>query len=206
MTKLKTKDVLSIVDEKGHVSAADIAGAFDIPIEKACDVLKACWERGLLLPFDTTWFARPINGKPVALTGQAGRQNKEKWYRDEIAEISQAFGEDESLALTVRDTTDRFNIPVNKARKILNLMVELEYLISEEAGTGGAFGRRPIIYSINRDNIASRETDLEVETQHRRQVRKAKAMVAKKGLKLDTTTGEIKPMKPIGIVNLRHDR
>ena len=38
LTKLKTKDVLSIVDEKGHVSAADIAGAFDIPIEKACEI------------------------------------------------------------------------------------------------------------------------------------------------------------------------
>lgn len=185
------KDVMELAETQGHISADSISKTFDLDLMKACDVLKACWDKGLLLPVDVAWFAPPVDGEPMKYTREHSIANKEKWYRDELDALRGAFEEDEALALTVTDAAKLLKMNPNKIRKVLKLMEELGELVSAESEFGGAFGHKPIIFSANVDNFQAREEDLAIQVRHNKELRKARAIAKKKGLVLDTATGEM---------------
>lgn len=199
MTTLK--ELTAFIELKGFVSPQMIADEFDVDLVKACDIVKACWDRGLLLPVNRAFFAIPSDdGAPPMWDMAADSSRKQLWYRPEIDAIRKLFAEDPTLAVTVNDMAKLMEVHPNRARKVLYLMAESGELIQEQAEAGGAYHKPPFIFALSKDHIRTREKQAIAESVARKKKggakRKANDKVRKTEANIDPRTKPISPAKP----------
>lgn len=169
------REVKKLVSERGVINLVIIQDEWGVDINEAYRILKACLDRGLLLPVDRAYFAFPDEeGLPIQYGSSAGRRNREQWWQKEL-DVIRPMLEEEDAALTITDVVAVADLNRERVRKTFELLVELGECVKFEAAFGGAFGRKPYIYTKNPENVASRNTKLRIEAKERREARTAKS-------------------------------
>lgn len=170
----KWKDVKELVDRQGFVSVESLMANFDLDMQRASEVIKACWDRGLLLPTTRSWFAVPDKNGETPLPRSSAKMAA-GYHHKELEVLRGLWKEDEALALTVYDAVDILEVHPNKARKVLELMYTTGEVMRAESTFGGAFGKKPFIYAKSYEFIGERNTKLKAEAEARKIARGMKA-------------------------------
>lgn len=175
------KDVVDFARQRKFVTVAVLSEEFDLSTDKACRVLKACWDRGLLAPTDMSWFTIPgDDGLPLKMRSARGATTRSEWHKKSLDAIRAMVADDPTMALTVRDVEKELDTPNVKARNALKLLVELGELVSREAAVGGLYGKRPVLFGVDEAAIAAREDQIELERKAKTAERKAAEKARKK--------------------------
>lgn len=193
------KLIQEIIEEKGYVNAQLISDNLDVSLIRACNILQACWKKGLLLPVNLAFFAYPQeDGGPLVFDSAKGTERTARWYRPEIDAVEDIFEKEPDLAVTVRDMADRLKIHPNRVRKVLYVMVEAGTLVMTEASGGGAFGKPPKIFALRLQNMESRSQQAVEEGKARRKKAKQTRKINEVDKKADQSwrIQEVKPPKP----------
>lgn len=192
------------------ISVEILVKAFpDVDEDKACRILKACWDRGLLLPAAKAWFGLPVEGSLPWSTDDQRRaghsasigktwssDRKVKYYRDELEKINK-FYDELGMGITVNDVRAIFDCTHERARLFLRVLVEAGELIEQEATAGGAYGRRPKIYARDNQDYLRRNSVFIEEAPLKEERRKAKIKATKQAAKVTAATQTARKPKPV---------
>lgn len=151
------KDVVKLARSRGLINIDLIAQSLQISEDQACRALKACWDRGLLMPVLTAYFAEPIQGKPAQMGVGGDAKRRAAWYRPEVRAIEDMLDARSGMGVTVREVVQELRVADNRARNALSLMVETGVLVKGTASAGGAYGHRPLIFGRDLEAIAARD-------------------------------------------------
>lgn len=148
------KDLMAYVDDKGYVTIESIQAYFDLTEDQACRALRACWERGLLSPMTTSFFARPVDGAAPKLRGGRSRST---WHEPNMKKIRDLLDDRGGVGVAATDVAQALDVSRGTAVNVLRLMVDREELIEKQSEFGGSFGKNPMVWGRTPEEIAARE-------------------------------------------------
>lgn len=173
MAKVNLGQVRKIIDAEGLVNVDILAKALHLNEAQACRLIRACWDRGLLLPVREAYFAPGVGDEPVKFRDvrRSVSDQAQRWYKPYLEALRDYFTDPGCLhALTVNDAIELLDCTPNIARKALKMMAMMGELKEEEASTGGAYGHRPLIWY---------KTDQDWEKRNRQFIEAAKSKTRK---------------------------
>jgi len=172
-------DVVEFAKQKSYISVESVAEEFSLPEMKACRILLLCFERGLLLPTNKSYFTTPVEDGVVPVFTPGKRKNA----RTEPAlQILTFFMANDDMALTANEVEAHFGLSRNLTRGILRELTASGGLKRLQAEKGGAYGNPPMIYGLSEEAIALKEQEVIAKHQVSRKeaMKKRKQTLAKK--------------------------
>lgn len=182
---IKLKEVISYAKRRDYVNIIMLADRFDIEEDQACQVIKACWDRGLLLPTDQSYFTLPKEDG-----GIRSFQSKKKKGDNTKEKVLTFMQSRPDVGVSVNDVATALDITPPTARFALRALVAKEVLFEEIASSGGSFGQLPVIWGLSEDALAARDKIFAEATEHRK--KKEKGKKAKASTK-ESVVGEVEP-------------
>lgn len=178
--RFELSSVIKACRVRGFITVESLETEFDLSEDQACKVIKACFDKGLLLPTRQSFFTEPDeDGSPIdwrSRTSPGSANRRALWYKPELAAIREYVKEHGGVGVTINDLAEKLEIHGNRLRKALSVLVDLGELQSREAKVGGAFGRHPVIWGVTNKAIDARE---QVLRQHVEEVKKQGKKVKK---------------------------
>lgn len=205
---VKKSEMMGLIESRGYVTPRVVAEEFGVTELQACNLIKACWNKGLLSPLYGSWFTLPgeDGGPQPKPSAEEVNRRRLSWYRPELELVRQIWENDPHAAVTLMDGVEETGITLNRLRKVMNLLVETGELITTQAEYGGAFGRKPLIYSKDLEYVAERNAKLEGEAKARTQARQSKATASraknrqdKKASALEDIAPRVQTQKPLRV-------
>lgn len=171
--KLDVKKLKSVVKARGYVSTEMIAKSLDLTIEEARRAVKACYDRGLLIPSDRSYFVlTQEDGTPVPWEGQ-GREIRDT----RVKRIKQLLHEHPDIGVIVKDIEEAFDPPLanSTTRKLLKDLVEEGTLVMGKSAVRPPFmGHFTFIFGLTQEAIDNRDAEFLEEVEQRVAAKKSK--------------------------------
>lgn len=182
---VKKSEMKAFIEMRGYVTVHMVTEEFGVTELQACNLIKACWDRGLLAPLPGSWFTLPgeDGGPQPKPPAEEVNRRRLSWYRPELERVRKIWEDDPHAAVTLMDGVEETGITLNRLRKVFNLLVETDELITTQAEYGGAFGRKPLIYSKDLEQVAERNAKLEGEAKARTKARQSKASATREKMR-----------------------
>jgi hypothetical protein len=154
---MKPSQIKALVEANGGaVNVLQLAEASGLPLDEACQLLGRCINRGLLLPVETALFALPTDAGMPAPFRSVKTNVSAEWYKPHVKAIKKLI-KSTGVGVTVRDAEDVLGVKNQTARKVLELMETQGTFVSRQSESGGAFGKRPVIWGPDERHIRKRE-------------------------------------------------
>jgi hypothetical protein len=174
MAKVTRERILALQQEKGFLNARLFAEHFDLPLPKAYQVLKACWDKGLLVPVDLAFFALPENDGTARFKSKSGQTQKESYYRPEFDAVRKLWEENPDTAFTLREVKNITQLDQARLRKVLYYMEETGEVHKAQADAGGMYGRPPLLFAKSYAALSSKNEDIVAKVRAKEQAKKKK--------------------------------